>query len=92
MRADLTDDVLIIANPGTGKTTALATRVAELLFDKTDAKPTAGLQLRSGELHETNNEIVVRNYVDGKEVFRNHLQLPQIIRVGPTNGTQRSPE
>jgi DNA helicase-2/ATP-dependent DNA helicase PcrA len=33
MRADLTDDVLIIANPGTGKTTALATRVAELLAE-----------------------------------------------------------
>ena len=33
MKSDLGGDVLIVANPGTGKTTALANRVAELLAE-----------------------------------------------------------
>ena len=76
------EDVRIVVLTEMGK------GVAKLLFEKPDAKPTNKLPLRSGGLHEANNEIVVRSYVDGKEVFANKLQLPQIMRIDKSNGAQ----
>ncbi len=59
--------------------TEMGKGVAKLLFAKQDVKP-IGSSLRSGALHEADNNIVVQEFEHGKLISTDRLPMPPVIR------------